>query len=77
MSILGQSPVFLCTDQSRSVKVIKRHDAAGNLSGGLVLMEGGRHEPAVFKQAVGREFVEELAKVFGGTVTWGLSRCCE
>lgn len=64
-------PSHICTDISRSVRIIKRDDYSGNMAGGFVIMEGGRHEPAVFKQAIGREFVEELAEVFGGSVTWG------
>lgn len=77
MTYSFQKPTFPCTDKSRSVQVIKRDDASGNRAGGFQLMEGGRIEPAVFKQSVGREFVEELAKTFGGSVTWGLPGVCD
>lgn len=62
---------YLCTDTSKSVEVILRNDN-GNTAGGFTCHESGPRFTATFKQAVGREFVEELAKVFGGSVTWGM-----
>jgi|GEM_PF-4693807 len=63
---------YLCTDPSRAVQVLKRRDMEGNIAGGFVIQEGGRCEPAFFRQATGRRFAEEMAAVFGGRVTWGL-----
>lgn len=67
--------VHTCTDRSKTVEVIRRQDAQGNVSGGLILHEGFRHETATFEQAKLRGLVEDLAEVAGvRKIEWGFER---
>jgi hypothetical protein len=63
---------FLSSDPQKSLEVIRRDDEQGNQAGGFTVFDGSWPRITLaFPQARGRAVVEALAKVFGGTVTWG------